>query len=187
MYLHYLLYRDSEEVCSNQEMEIAITIQITKDIVPGYNDDEPYTDEDPYMDDPNQDDGFDFFDWASWYLIDENDHVVFNSTADYLPLFVSFEFQDTIFVDLCLPRNLEYKFVYQNPNSIGENPVALIEVVKDGNRVARVEGNIGDFYEADIPAGGGSGGNSGGSRKPPNRKFQCCLDGYQCTFRSDFS
>lgn len=147
MYLHYLLYRENEEVCSGQETEIAITVQITTEIVPGYADDDPAA-----YDDPNAEDDLAFFSWASWYLVDENNEVVYDSTRDYLPLFIVFDFQDTHFVDLCLPANLAYTFVYQDPNQLSENPVALIEVSKDGAVIERKEGPIGTSYVVEIPA-----------------------------------
>ena len=155
MYLHYLLYRESEEVCSNKETEIAITVRITKDIVPGLYDDEYAArdgDDADYTYDDAADDGFGLFEWASWYLMDENDKVVFNSTKDYLPIFISFDFQDTFFVDLCLPKSMAYKFVYQNPNQVGDMPVSFIEVMKDGKHIARVvEDDIGDYFSVIIP------------------------------------
>ena len=150
MYLHWLLYRESEEMCTNQQTEIAITVQITENIVP-MDDDASYDDNSYYYDD-NGDDDFQLFSWASWHLEDENNKVVYSSTKDYLPIFINFEFQDTVFVDLCLPRNLAYKFVYQDKNQISENPVALIEVVQDGQVLARKEGDIGTWFVVNIPA-----------------------------------
>ena len=140
MYLHYLLYRQADEICTNQETEIAFTVRMTEEITPQL---------DEYTDFYN----FPWFEWASWHLVDENGVTIYDSLADHLPLFVSFEFQENILVDLCLPRELSYQFIFEDTYLSGAPSVSLIEVVKDGVVIERREGgDIGQSLVVDIPA-----------------------------------
>ena len=132
MYLHWMLYRQANERCSKYETEISMSLRLSRNF--------EYT----------GDDVVGYFKIPTWYLFDENYKVIYNSTEDYAA-FYTFEFQDTMVADLCLPKDLSYRFLYEDRYALGPPITGLIEILKDDNVVARRVGNFGRYVNVHIP------------------------------------
>lgn len=140
MYLHWKLYRESNESCRNSETEIAMLLQLTENFDVAQLDDDTLVIED-------------LFRVPAWYLIDENLKVLYNSTEDYFPIHF-LGFQDTVAVDLCLPDQMSYIFLYEDDEeSLFSQAVnGRIEIYRDDKLVASNTGSLGRLWSADIPA-----------------------------------
>lgn len=160
---HWYLYRDTVETCPVGESDITIILKLTDN----YN-----IVDDGYDDDGADDDDIDIqllLYGREWVLADETGRVLVNSTKDYF-LAHTFEFQDTIFMDLCLSDSLSYVFNYKDDLTvkypIDAPPVnGRVEILRDDVMIERLEGSFGRSFSIAIRKPG-----KPQSPPPPKRK-----------------
>lgn len=128
MYMHWYLYRQYGELCTESEMEVTVSLRLNGNFLWGRS----------------------HAQLPTWTLVSHDNHVVFNSAKDHLPYF-TFEFQDSIVMDLCLPKHVAYEFRYEDFYQPNANPVGSIIVMQDGVLLGHRDGNVGDSFVVSVP------------------------------------
>jgi hypothetical protein len=111
------LWRDSEPVCDDGEMEVDIAIQFEEK-----PEGEEWTD--------------------TFFIVAAEGETVFNSTTDYDSSLASFG--APIAIALCLQNN-DYAFIYNDGegNGFASDEKAYIEIIQNGEQLARISGDFG--------------------------------------------
>jgi hypothetical protein len=113
MYTQWLLYRQHNETCQSNEMEIKIVVEFNR-----------------------------FFQRENvFYLFNDADEVLLNSTRDFDSLLTGIV-QDQLLVDFCAPRGT-YRLVFLDTLQDGFEEGGAYEVYVDGSLVDRVVGDFG--------------------------------------------
>jgi hypothetical protein len=125
MFRHWTLFREHVTSCDDvNEMEIEVVIEL----------DEFYIEDNVIT------------------LVNDQEQVLFNSIENHLIAFSIFDTQETLFMDVCVPRDRTYELRITDDNRDGFVD-GSIEVFVDRILIARVEGNFGPGVIVPIAAG----------------------------------